>query len=226
MTDASRARRGRRRRWVVLGLVVAILAAPVLLGATRVAWLGAGRIHTVDDVPARAIGMVLGAKADPSGPSAFLAARLDLAVDLFERGKIRAVLVTGDGGAASNNEPLIMRRYLERRGVPADRIVEDPAGFDTYDSCVRARDVFGATELTVLTQDYHVGRTVAICREVGVDAVGVGDTTMLRRYPYNWIKGWLREFPANVKVLWDVWTGRQPQQDPPDSALLDAVGEA
>ncbi|MFD0864525.1 vancomycin high temperature exclusion protein, partial [Tessaracoccus lubricantis] len=179
--------------------------------------------YGVQQAPERAVGMVLGAKADPSGPSAFLAARLDVAARLYEAGRIRAILVTGDGGAESNDEPMVMRTYLERRGVPADRIVEDPAGFDTYDSCVRARDVYGVSEMTVITQDYHLGRAIAICREVGIDAVGVGDTTMLGRFPYNWVKGWLREFPANLKMEWDLLTRRQPQPGAPDPSLLAAA---
>ncbi|OMG56992.1 hypothetical protein BJN44_07310 [Tessaracoccus sp. ZS01] len=217
----------RPRRWrtalIAVGVVALLGALPVVLSAGRVAFLASGHVHTVQDVPERPVGMVLGAKADPSGPSAFLAARLDVALRLFQEGKIRAVLVTGDGGADANNEPLIMRRYLEARGVPADRIVEDPAGFDTYDSCVRARDVFGVAEMTVITQDYHLGRTIAICREVGVDTVGVGDTSMLGRFPYNWVKGWVREFPANLKMEWDLLTGRRPQADAPDPSLLAAA---
>lgn len=208
----------------MLGVLVALAALPVLAAAARVASLSDERHFDVADAPARDVGMVLGARAFPSGPSAFLAARLDVAIDLYERGLIRAILVTGDGRPGSHNEPLIMRTYLEEHGIPAERIVEDPAGFDTYDSCVRARDVFGVTEVTIITQGYHLNRAVAACRAVGVDAVGVGDQTMLRRYPYNWAKGWVREWPANLKLFWDVWQERQPQKDPPNEALLEAAG--
>lgn len=209
--------------FIALGIVVLLGAIPVLAAWARVAWLSSGRQFDVADVPPRGVGMVLGAQASPRGPSAFLAARLDVAIELFQQGRIRAILVTGDGLPRSHDEPLIMRRYLEERGIPAEKIVEDPAGFDTYDSCVRARDVYGVEEMTVISQDYHLGRAIAVCREVGVDAVGVGDETMLRRYPYNWVKGWIREFPANLKVFWDVWSQRQPQQDPPDASLREAA---
>lgn len=198
-------------------------ALPVVASAVHLAVLSAGRVYALDDVPARDVALVLGAKADQGRPSAFLAARLDLAADLYRSGRIRAVLVSGDGLPRSNNEPQVMKDYLVARGIPAERIVEDPAGFDTYDSCVRARDVFGVSELTVLTQDYHVGRAVAICELVGVDAVGVGDATMRGRFPLNWIKGAGREWAANLKVEWDVWTRRQPQQDPYDPSLSEAV---
>ena len=194
------------------------------MSTARVASLAAGRVYAPGDVPARGIGLVLGARSHADRPSAFLAARLDLALELFKAGKIRGILVTGDGLERSNFETKVMREYLVERGVPPEQIVEDPAGFDTYDSCVRARDVFGVTELTVITQDYHVGRAIAICELVGVDAVGVGDTTMLGRFPYNWVKGASREWAANLKVEWDTLTKRQPQQDPYDPSLLEAAG--
>ena len=197
---------------------------PVAASWIHLASVSAGRTHSADDVPQRGVGMVLGAKTHPDRPSAFLAARLDVALELFKAGKIRAILVTGDGLERSNFETKVMREYLVERGVPPEQIVEDPAGFDTYDSCVRARDVFGVTELTVITQDYHVGRAIAICELVGVDAVGVGDTTMLGRFPYNWVKGASREWAANLKVEWDTLTKRQPQQDSYDPSLLEAAG--
>lgn len=210
-------------RWV--GVLVLVFAVVPMLGAAVHALVDSwGRSHSVADVPERAVGMVLGAKADPGRPSAFLAARLDVAAELFEAGRIRAILVSGDGLARSNHETRVMRNYLVQRGIPAEKVVEDPAGFDTYDSCVRARDVFGVTDLTLVTQDYHVNRALTICRAAGVDAVGVGDTTMLGRFPYNWIKGWVREWPARVKMEWDLITARPPQQDPPDPSLLEAAG--
>lgn len=215
---------GRRRRAaLILGALMAIGLIPVVASGVRVAWLSHARVFTVESVPARDVGLVLGAKADRDRPSAFLAARLDLALRLYEDGRIKAILVSGDGLERSNHETDVMRDYLVERGVPAEKIVRDPAGFDTYDSCVRARDVFGARDLTVITQDYHLGRAIAICSLVGVDAVGVGDTSMLRRYPLNWIKGVGRELAANLKMEWDVLSQRRPQQDPPDGSLGKAV---
>lgn len=232
MTDApagtatvSGGRQGRRRRRAlrVLGVLACIGLIPVIASGVRVAWMSSGRAFDAETVPVRDVGMVLGAKADKDRPSAFLAARLDLAQRLYEDGRIRAILVSGDGLERANRETDVMRDYLVERGVPAGKIVQDPAGFDTYDSCVRARDVYGVRELTVITQDYHLGRAIAICSLVGVDAVGVGDTSMRRRYPLNWLKGVSREWAANLQMEWDVLSGRQPQQDAPDSSLGSAV---
>lgn len=208
----------------MLYLIFAVAVAPVAGAAVHVAVASWGGAYDVEDVPGRGVGMVLGAKAGPNGPSDFLAARLEVARRLYQRGKISAILVSGDGRDRPSSETAAMRDYLIERGIPAERIVEDPAGFDTYDSCVRAREVYGVRELTLITQDYHLGRALTICRAAGMDAVGVGDTSMLGRYPLNWIKGWLREWPANLKMEWDLLTARPPQSDPFDGTLLDVVG--
>ena len=212
-----------KRALLVLGLGLVLGGVAVAASAARVASLSSGRVFASEDVPERGVGLVLGARSHPDRPSAFLAARLDVAVDLFQRGKVRVLLVSGDNLARSNHETAMMRRYLEERGVPPEAVFEDEAGFDTYDSCVRARDVFGVDELIIVTQDYHLGRAVAICRQVGVDAVGVADESVRARYPAVWAKGAGREWAANLKMEWDVATARQPQRDPFDSSLLAAT---
>lgn len=223
--------RGLRRSAQVFGsvMVAALVAAGGVVGAVawsarHVATVSEGRLFDVGDVAARPIAMVLGAKAYAGRPSAFLAARLDLAVQLYGAGTIRAVLVSGDNRSGSNHETTVMRDYLVKHGVPANKVVQDPAGFDTYDSCVRARDVFGVTDMIVVTQRYHLGRTITICSEVGVDATGVGDVTARERYPVLYAKGESREWAANIKMEWDLLSRRAPQQDPFDDSLLRAAG--
>lgn len=222
----TRSRRSRGLRSVVAVGLFGSLGAGLAVVSSRwhVAAMSKGRVHAVDEAPSVPIAMVLGAKADPGRPSRFLAARLDLAVTLWAKGRIKAVLVSGDGEARSNFETRVMRDYLVERGIPADRIVEDPAGFDTYDSCVRARDVFGVTSLVVLSQEYHVRRAVAICRDIGVDAVGVGDTSVRDQFTEVYARGEAREWLANLKMEWDLFTRRSPRQDPFDPALLEAAG--
>ena len=212
--------------YLVLTALVAIVSVvgAVVFGARHVSQASAGRTFSLDDVPARPIAMVLGARADPGRASAFLAARLDLAVQLYEMGKVRAVLVSGDNRASSNHETAVMRDYLVSRGVPADKVVEDPAGYDTYDSCVRARDVFGVTKMVILTQMYHLERAIAICTDTGVDAVGVGDLSARDNFPQLYAKGEAREWAANLKMEWDLVSRRTPQQDPLDDSLLRAAG--
>jgi vancomycin permeability regulator SanA len=161
-------------------------------------------------VPATPVALVLGASVNPDGtPSSFLKARLDLAHELYAAGKIKVILVSGDNGTVHYNEPDNMVKYLVSVGVPAKKVVADYAGFDTYDSCVRAKKIFGVDKLTVVTQSYHLMRAVATCRAVGIDAQGVGDDSV-STYTQDWTLGEVRELLANDKMAWDVLTNRQP----------------
>ncbi|GAB3711085.1 SanA/YdcF family protein [Mariniluteicoccus flavus] len=212
-----------RRRLVVAAATLAGLA----VAGVGVPWLvvqayAAGRQHTVESVAKGDVALVLGAQIYPDGtPSPFLKGRLDLAVELFRAGKVRALLVSGDNGVDHYNEPDGMRNYLIRAGVPATQVVADYAGFDTYDSCVRAQKIFGVDRLTIVSQDYHVPRAIATCRMVGVEAVGVGDTSQrgTNFYPI----GRAREVPANLKTFWDVLSRRTPTLGRHETGVEDAL---
>ncbi|MEE6260046.1 SanA/YdcF family protein [Plantactinospora sonchi] len=212
---SSLVRAGRRRRWwrrvVVFVLVGVVLSAAVVVGSGM--WVrrsAQGYVFDVAGVPAAPVALVLGAQVQPDGtPSAFLAARLGVARQLVEAGKVQVVLVSGDHRRWDYDEPGAMRRWLVERGVPAGKVVEDHAGFDTYDSCLRARRVFGVERAIVVTQGFHIDRAVTVCRRVGVDAVGVGDESV-RRFERAWAWGGFRERFAAVKAVYDVASGRDP----------------
>lgn len=180
----------------------------------------------VDDAPQRDVVMVLGARAHPDRPSALLAARLDTTAELYHAGKVRAILVSGAGVADSNFETDVMTDYLVRRGVPEDVIVADPSGFDTYDSCIRARDVYGVTEMLVVTQEFHIQRAVSICQELGIDSVGIAETDTAELYPLLMIRLRTREQLAYLKMMWDLWTDRTPRvKSAPDPSLKELLEE-
>ncbi|GAB3622523.1 ElyC/SanA/YdcF family protein [Mariniluteicoccus endophyticus] len=203
----------------VVGLAVAGVGVPWLV----VQGYAAGRTHhSAAQAPQRDVALVLGAQIYPDGtPSPFLKGRLDMALDLYRAGKVKVVVVSGDNGEEHYNEPDGMRNYLIRHGIPASKVVADYAGFDTYDSCVRAKRIFGVERLTIVTQDYHVPRAVATCRMVGVDAIGAGDTSQhgTRFYPI----GRAREVPANLKTFWDVLSRRTPTLGPHETGVEDAL---
>jgi vancomycin permeability regulator SanA len=184
----------------------------------------AGRVYAMSDAPTRPVALVLGAHVYADGtPSAFLQARLAMARDLYQAGKVRAVLVSGDNMHFDYNEPDAMRAWLIAQGVPAKKVVADYAGFDTSDSCQRAHRIFGATSLIVLTQSFHVRRAVALCREAGIDAVGIGDDSVAI-YRWPWLLGVVREQGATVKALFDVATGQDPTHwGPHETSLEDAL---
>jgi vancomycin permeability regulator SanA len=185
--------------------------------------LARGHLYRIDDVPPAPVGLVLGALVYPDGtPCSFLRARLDLGRELYERGKVGMLLLSGDHASSTYDEPSAMRNYLLQQGVAESALVTDPAGFDTYDSCVRARDVYGVTSAIMITQTYHLPRAVGTARAVGLDAVGVGDDTVRsRRRP--WIKGVLRDQLACVKTVADLGTHRQPTVSTPTDAVQRAL---
>ena len=190
--------------------VLSLLSVAVGGSVLFVRHTAAGRIFSVETVPPAAAALVLGAQVHPDGtPSAFLAARLDLARQLYRAGKVKMILVSGDSVATEYNEPGAMRSYLIAAGIPASDVIIDDAGIDTYRSCVRAREVFGVSDLIVVTQSYHVPRAVATCVRVGVNASGVGDDSA-RQYARSWRSGAIRDQLACVKTILDLMFDRRP----------------
>jgi vancomycin permeability regulator SanA len=154
-------------------------------------------------VPATDVGIVFGAGAPQGIPSPMLVGRLQLGADLYRRGKVQVLLVSGDNSRSHYNEPLVMRDYLIGLGIPRDRIVLDYAGFDTWDTCVRAKKVFGVDRAILITQRFHLPRALTLCRSVGIEAWGVGDDSA----PYAPIStafSYVRELPAGLKAVFDL----------------------
>lgn len=212
------------RRAVVAGAGALTLAALGVGGPLGyVAASSLPRLHTIDDVSAAPVALVLGAGLRGGQPSPALAARLDVAAELFARGTVKVILVSGDNRSHNYNEPDAMAKYLVAKGVPATQIVADYAGRDTYDSCYRARTIFGVTDAIVVSQDFHVPRAVATCESLGVHAQGVGDTTFRHTARSVWTKGVVREVPAAVKMSLDLLSHREPVLGAKESGIDDAL---
>lgn len=158
-----RTRTGRRR------LVQAVMAGCVLalLPSTWMYVVTGDRLRTTADVPRTEVAVVFGAGLWDGEPSPYLAHRLDAAAKLYRENRIEVVLVTGDNSREDYDEPDAMRAYLTRHGVPDTRIVSDYAGFDTWDSCVRARKIFGVHRAVLISQGFHIRRAVALCQTAG-----------------------------------------------------------
>ena len=188
--------------------------------AIHIGVASSGKEFAAADVPQRGVGIVLGARVYPDGsPSPFLKARLDLAVSLYRQGKVRVLLASGANTVSSYRETTVMVDYLVQAGVPADKVVGDPKGYDTFDSCYRARHVYGVTSATVISQGYHLPRAITLCDAVGIDTVGVGDYT--RRQSASWRSGAIREWVAGPKVEYDLIFGKTA--DPYDPAVAEAL---
>jgi vancomycin permeability regulator SanA len=216
-----------RRRRLLWRLAITAVIALVLVSTpwlwTKVA--AHGHVYEEAGAPAADVVIVLGTEVLPDGqPSERLAGRLETAAALVRDGRARVVLVSGDGNGVSGDEPAAMTAYLTGRlGVDPWRVVGDPFGLDTYDSCVRARDVYGVDRALVVTQSYHVSRAVALCRHLGLDVDGVtarcpGCSTWLIVH-----KG-ARDYLASSKAAWDAARRRPPAVSSPASpGVQDAL---
>lgn len=191
-----RTRAGQRRlvQGVMLGCVLALLPATWMYVVTG------DRLRTTADVPRTDVAVVFGAGLWDGEPSPYLAHRLDAAAELYRAGRIEVVLVTGDNSRKDYDEPDAMRTYLTGHGVPDSRIVSDYAGFDTWDSCVRAKKIFGVDEAVLISQGFHIRRAVALCQEAGVTSYGVGVDA---RHDATWYYGGTREILAASKAALD-----------------------
>ena len=202
-----------------------IITAAAGLGLASIAVRAAAgdRIRTVADAPALPVAIVLGAQAHDGWPMAFLRGRLDTTAELVRAGKARVVLVSGNGTGESGDEIAAMTEYLVSVGIERERIVGDPLGLRTFDTCYRARHTFGVTRAFVVTQGFHVPRTVALARKVGLDAIGVPSVCESTRIGYlrNAGREWLFARPLAVVDL--LVRSRPTHTSPPDSAVADAL---
>lgn len=160
------------------------------------------------DAPAAYTAIVLGARVYPSGRlSPMLQDRTLTAVDLYKAGKVERILVSGDHGRPEYDEVNAMKDFLVEHGVPAQDIFLDHAGFDTFDSMYRAKDVFEVDNAIIVTQDFHLPRSIYIARGLGIDAYGVSAD----RQPYaSIVYNKAREWPARAKSFLSVHFGGKP----------------
>jgi vancomycin permeability regulator SanA len=193
----------RPRRLIRVGLLAVGVAALVVGGSVvAVRATASGHVYSAESVPAAPVAVVFGAEIYASGkPSPYVVGRLRVAEKLYDTHKVKAILVTGDHGRWTYDEPDTMRSWLIAHGVPATRVVADYAGFDTYQSCARAYRVFGVRHAILVSQDFHLPRAVALCRAVGIDADGVGD-----HQPHDTMywRNWSRDQLADSKAVFDM----------------------
>lgn len=157
--------------------VVGSLASALAMIAAdhRVESCAAGRVFTtVEGVPAREYGLLLGTTRLVKGKyrNDYFYKRIRAAADLYHAGKIKKIIVSGDNSRTDYNETGDMKRELIEEGVAPEDILMDYAGFRTLDSVVRARNLYGASELTVISQVFHVERAVYLADRNGIDAIG------------------------------------------------------
>ncbi len=167
------------------------------------------RIKALDTLaPADAV-LVLGAKVHSDGtPSQYLQDRLEYGYAVYQKGLAPKIIVSGDHGTEAYNEVRAMKNYLLEKGVPEEDIFMDHAGFDTYDSMYRARDIFEVKSLIISTQEYHIYRALYIAGRLGLEAQGYPAPNIASGLTYSE----LRESLAKVKAFLDVELLHRPSK--------------
>lgn len=142
--------------------------------------------------------IVLGAGIRGSNPSPMLEDRLLTSIDLYTSNISNKIIASGDHGQVNYDEVNVMKNYLIDKDIPSEDIFMDHAGFSTYDSIYRAKEIFNAKKIVIVTQKYHLYRALYIAKELDIEAYGV----VANKRPYqNQLKRDIREIAARVKDL-------------------------
>ncbi len=189
--------------WRMLGYeIIIVFLAIILINVYVLSFSVLQYFSHIKDMEPTEVGMVFGASVRPDGtPSKILQDRLNTAVIFYKQDKIQKILVSGDNSSHHYNEPVAMKNFLLEMWIPKEDIYLDYAGFDTYDSLYRARDIFGVDELVIFTQGFHLHRAIYIAKRLGIDITGV--TTDLSKYRDS-NRNSLREVFARVKAFFEV----------------------
>jgi SanA protein len=166
------------------------------------------RIYTVNNAPTNRVAIVFGAGLTHSGyPSAILRDRVETATQLYFAGKVQKILMSGDNRTIAYNEPGAMREYALSLGVPSDAIVMDYAGRRTYDTCYRAKAIFGLNSALLVTQPFHLPRALFLCNALGIRAAGV-EADNIHYFPPLLLIWNIREQLATVGAFVDVYVSK------------------
>ncbi len=162
----------------------------------------------IEMLPDSSTVVVLGASVFSDGKlSPILKDRIDAGFELFQRNKAKQFLLSGDHKTDDYNEVDAMSNYLLEKGVPKDKILLDHAGYDTYDSMYRSKAVFNISDAIVVTQEFHLPRTLFIAKNLDLNYVGYIAETRIYK-PSNQLL--FREKLANLKAIWEIILDQGP----------------
>jgi SanA protein len=175
-----------------------------------------------DEVPASRLAIVFGAGLRRDGsPTAVLRDRVETAAALYFRGKVEKILMSGDNSYEYYNEPESMKEYALSLGVPDAAIVMDYAGRRTYDTCYRAKAIFGVEEALLVTQGFHLPRALFLCNALGIDSYGIEANN--NNYRGRSLMIWnIREQVATLGAFLDVYVSSPlPVLGAPEPIFVD-----
>jgi SanA protein len=166
------------------------------------------RVTSVSEAKTERAAIVFGAGLRRDGsPTTILRDRVETASSLYKQGKVEKLLFSGDNSNLDYNEPSAMKDYALQLGIPEKDVILDYAGRRTYDTCYRAKEIFGLQKALLVTQPYHLPRAVFTCNMLGLESSGV----YADNYPYRKLSlgFWnLRELPATLVAFWELFISK------------------
>ena len=192
------------RKWFQLGvLFISLVVFGVIVCNRSVKDFSEEFVYSsVSEIPQNQVGLVLGTSkfAYNGGINPYFQYRMETAYELYHSGKLNHIIVSGDNHVKGYNEPQQMKDYLVQLGVDSPDITMDYAGFRTFDSMIRVKEVFGQTKVTVISQEFHNERAIFLARKNGIEAIAMNAKT-----PWYSPRMRLREYLAKCKAVLDVY---------------------
>ncbi len=201
----------KKKYYKIFGLLIVVLLLIILLSNYVVSNAAEGKtFFNSDEISKNRVGLVLGTSKRLIGglPNPYYTFRIQATIKLYKARKIEFVLVSGDNGTLYYNEPNTIKKDLIAKGIPADKIFLDYAGFRTLDSMVRAKVVFGLDSVTVISQKFHNQRAIYLAEKKGLTAIGFNAKDISGK---QGLKVQMREYLARVKVFIDLLFNTQPK---------------
>ncbi len=191
----------RHQKKIIIFIIICILMAvlPLLIIFLKTH----NKIYTRTEAPEKPVAIVFGAAVfGKYTPSDVTADRVQTAVDLYKDGKVEKILMSGDNSLVNYNEPIVMKNYAVELGVPEEDIYLDYAGFRTYDTCARAKKIFGVDSALLVSQKFHLPRCIFICESFGIDSAGVIADKHIYLY---WLRQNVREVLGKIVTVYEVY---------------------
>jgi vancomycin permeability regulator SanA len=188
----------------ILHLLIVLTIGVLLVLRLSTSLYSSPRTYPIENIPFNQVAIVFGAGLLRDGtPGLVLRDRVETAAQLYLQGKVEILLMSGDNRFVHYDEPTAMKEYALKLGVPSEAIVLDFAGRRTYDTCYRAKEIFGISQAIVITQSFHMPRALYVCSMLGVKATGVtAENRIFRRRDMLYWN--LRELFATLRAFWDV----------------------
>jgi SanA protein len=207
--------------WLKAGAVLLFLLLSFIIACN--AWViystQAYIFRTVDKLPVREVGLVLGTSKKVVGgnENLFFRHRIEAAAQLYHQNKVRYLILSGDNSSQYYNEPSDMKAALLKKGVPGDAMTLDYAGHNTFASVLRVKKLFNQDSITIISQSFHSARALFISRHYKIPAIAFA----ARDVPLDYgVRTMLREYLARPKALMDIYLLNK------DEVLFGEEGEA